>query len=639
MTATDVFDADETLAQLENLVYSGSHDKAGRTLARLLQALRRGAAFSAEHVTDARRHTAAYTRLAAAMTSLLADPRYLVPDQDFDLLAIENSIISTIFAASGFASSNHLLQTLGTRDPSTPGKISFSSPANLKKLLLCYSLDSGLEIDFEALARQIPRYALPAFLGMLSEGTVMSVAAHRRRERLLRLGSLFEQMDLAEHMLLMLTTAYMMTSYATSEDKHAIKLSFNRLMRRFIESTIALPTLPLKRQIKRRPTVLLPIEWFNSTHAVYRIFAPSILQLKNRFRLIMIGHAMCMDESSKAHFDEVIELPNAYLPIADMVAHVRRINPDIILYPSVGMMMECVALSAVRLAPIQITMVGHPATTRSETMDYLLIDGFWPGDPGRFSETVMVQRPGSTAFAMFPNARFPNPQIRESPDVLNIAIASSLLKLNAPFLATIQSIARKARRRIQFHFFPSVKNLPWQRVSHEIRKWIPDAVVHPQCEYQDYLRNISRCDVHLSTFPFGGGNSNVDSMRLAIPMVALEGREPHEQIDAAMMRRVGYPEWPITRGPEEYERAALRLIENDAERIGIARRLAGADVVRLFTTVPAGVPDDEFLQVMTFVYQHHEAIQASGLRYWLPEDRQRLQASAGSGQASDSAAR
>jgi hypothetical protein len=160
------------------------------------------------------------------------------------------------------------------------------------------------------------------------------------------------------------------------------------------------------------------------------------------------------------------------------------------------------------------------------------------------------------------------------------------------------------------------------RVTREIRKWLPRAVVHPQCDYNDYLRNVGQCDVHLSPFPFGGTNSNIDSMRLAIPMVTLLGREPPAQIDAAMMRRAGMPEWLITGSAAEYERAALRLIEKDGDRVAVARQLESANILELFTRTDPRVPPDEFLRVMAFIHDHHEAIQASGRRYWMPADRE-----------------
>ncbi len=609
------------LEQFESLVYSRKHEEAGRELLRNLKRLKVGGEFAGQAMHDESRPRL-YTRFAAAVTALMADPAFQLSQEGFDLLAVEHATFHAVFAASAFGNADHLLRQFGTVDAQEHGKLHFTSPQNVVKLLLAYSLDSELDIDFEAVFRAAPRLALPAFLGMLAHIVVLSPRAHARREKLLTLGPLFEQVEVREHMLAAMSDAYMYCSYATADTKHEIKRSFNAMMRRLIGSQISFPEMPPQRKLAKRPTILVPIEWFTSLHAMYRCYAPSIRQLRERFRIVMIGRSSEMDEVSKELFDETIELSGANVALADVVEQIRKVKPDLIFYPSVGMATWWVALASVRLAPIQVATVGHPATTQSENMDYVLVDGLWPGDPSCFSETVIVQRPGSTEFIMRQDAEFPEPQLREHPVVLRVAVPSMACKINAPFLQCCLAIARRAQRPIEFHFFPNMVGLTHFHITREIRKWLPNAVVHPRGDYNSYLRNMVQCDVHLSTFPFGGTNSNIDSMRLGIPMLTLEGLEVHSQTDSGMMRRVGLPEWLITYHAAEYERAALRLIAGDAERVGIARQLMSTDIFGHFMQISAEVPKTEFLDVMWFIYRQHEKIQASGLRYWPVQSRE-----------------
>lgn len=610
-----------SLERFEHLLYSRVHEEAGRELHRVLHRLRVGGEFAGNIDSDETR-IRLYTRLAAAITAYLADPDLQISQDGLELIAADHSTLSAIFKASAFGNMDHLLPLIGVRDPANPGIMRFESAQHVAKLLLCYSLDSELEIDFQEMFRASPRLALPAFLGMLANNVVISAVAHRRREKLLTLGPLFEQVELTENMLLAIANAYMLSSYAVSEGKHGIKRSFNRMLRRFIEQRVSLPEIPVTRAIKERPTVLVLVEQFASAHAMFRCYGPSLGQLRARFRLVMLGREGSIDEVARELFDEVNLYPPDGVALADVMATVKRVNPDIALYTSVGMAKEMVALSAVRLAPIQAMMLGHPATTQSDAIDYVLVDGLWPGDPGCFSETVIVQRPGSTAFTMYPNATYPEPNIREAPAVLRVAVPASVYKLNAPFLATCQSIARRASRPLEFHFFSSMVGVHWFQAKCEIQRWFPEAVVHPHCNYTDYLRSLGECDLHLSAFPFGGMNSNMDSMRLAIPMVTLRGREMHGQMDAGMMRRVGLPEGLITKDAMDYERAALRVIEDNAERVAVACALANADVGTLFSTIDAEVPADEFLRAVNFIYENHESIQETGHRYWTAQDRE-----------------
>ena len=603
------------LEHFESLVYGSRHEEAGRELLINLKRLKVGGEFAGHELNDQTR-LRLYTRFAAAVTALLADPQFQLSQEGFDLLAVEHATFSAVFQASAFENSDHLLRQFGTPDASDPGKLHFTSPNTVVKLLLAYSLDSELDLDFEEIFRAAPRLALPAYLGMLAHIVVLSPAAHARRQKLLELGPLFEQVELGEHMLAAMSDAYMYCSYAEGESKHDIKNSFNSMMRRLIEKQIEIPTVPTKRKLRKRPTILLPIEWFTSLHAMYRCYAPSIRQLREKFRLVMIGRESEMDEVSKQLFDEVIALQGSNVSIADIIAKIRNVNPDIIYYPSLGMATWWVALSTVRLAPIQIATLGHPASTRSPCIDYIVVEEAWSGDPSCFSETVIVRATDSFAFLMREDAEFPEPVIRAAPDMVRIAVPSMACKVSAPFLAACENISRRSRHPVEFHFFPNMVGLTWYQVTKEIRRWLPTAVVYPRSDYNTYLRNLGQCDLSLSTFPFGGTNSNIDCMHLALPIVTLEGLEVHSQTDAGMMRYAGMPEWLISYHPTEFERTALRLISNHDERTAIARWLQRLDIEQLFMTERNRQDGESFLGVFNWLYLNHERIQSSNERYW-----------------------
>lgn len=601
------------LEHFESLVYSRQYEEAGRELLRNLKRLKVGGEFAGHAMTDEARPRL-YTRFAAAVTAMMADPAFQLSQEGFDLLAVEHATFQAVFQASAFGNADHLLRQFGTVDAQEPGRLHFTSPQNIVKLLLAYSLDSELDIDFEAVFRMAPRLALPAFLGMLAHIVVLSPRAHARREKLLTLGPLFEQVDVREHMLAAMSDAYMYCSYATAETKHEIKRSFNVMMRRLITSQIEIPAMPEKRELKDRPTILVPIEWFTSLHAMYRCYAPSIRQLRERFRIVMIGRSSEMDEVSKEMFDEVVELSGANVSLADVVNEIRRIAPDIIYYPSVGMATWWVALSTVRLAPIQAFTLGHPATTNSPAMDYVLALEGWEGDPGCFSEIVVIEPSTAVTYAMRSDAEFPLPHIRRRPEVLCIAIPSMACKITAPFLATLRRIADRASRKVEFHFFPNMIGLTHFQVAREIRKWLPGAEVHPRSDYRQYIARLSSCDLHLSTFPFGGTNSNIDSMKLALPIVTLEGLETHSRTDSAMVRMCGLPDSTTAYNEQEYERLALRLIDDDRERVRIAEQLMDVDIDRIFFG-EAGV-SRSFVEMFGMIHDNHERIVASGRRYW-----------------------
>lgn len=609
------------LEGFEKLAYSRRHDEAGVALLKILRSLRMGGEFARHEMND-RTRPRLYTRLAAAITALLSDPKAKLSQEGYEQLAAEHPTLHAIFRASAFGNADHLVRRFKEPDPDAPGRIQVRGEQNLMKLLLSYSMDSEFEVEFETLVRLDPQLALPGVLGMLAHMVVLSPAAHRRREQLLRLGPLLEAAELKGSMLTALQRAYMHCSYATGEHKHDIKRSFNRLSRRLIEALFRIPEIGAARTRRDRPTVLLPLEWFHSGHAMYRCYAPLIRRLRGSFRLVGMAHEKVLDNVSKELFDEVVEFQGADVMLADALAHVSRIRPDIIFYPSVGMAW-CVHLAAVRLAPVQIVMMGHPATTHSEAIDYIVVSEQICGERSRYSETVLLGE-GMPPMTTLRGAVFPSCEREEVPRVFRIAVPAMVSKLNAPFLAVCRRILEASRRPLEFHFFPDVVGLDGYLAFREIRHWIPGGIVHPRLDYNGYLLALSRCQLHLSPFPFGGTNSNIDSMRLGIPMIACESEELHGQTDSAMMRHAGLPEMLIARNVQQYERAALHLIGDDAARQGIVDQLQSTDVPARFLETSDHRFAEDFLRMFRWVYDRHEMIRDSGSRWWTVEERRRL---------------
>ena len=206
------------------------------------------------------------------------------------------------------------------------------------------------------------------------------------------------------------------------------------------------------------------------------------------------------------------------------------------------------------------------------------------------------------------------------------------MKLNPEFLHVCTQIAANSRTPLHWHFFSGMVGLHHRVTEIQIRQWIPEAEVHPLAGYADHLGVLRNCDLHLSTFPFGGTNTNLDSMHLGIPMITLEGRETHSQIDAGMIRRAMLPDWLVTRTVDEYLQTALRLIHSSEDREFVSKRLLKLDLQRTFMEVDARA-DDDFVEPFCWLYENHDMIQASGVRWWPVEQQRAL-----SGVATDESA-
>ena len=141
-------------------------------------------------------------------------------------------------------------------------------------------------------------------------------------------------------------------------------------------------------------------------------------------------------------------------------------------------------------------------------------------------------------------------------------------------------------------------------------------MTHPVAAYMEYLKGINTCDVSFSPWPFGGLHSVVDVLRQGIPVVAMDGKEPHASTDRLVLRRVGMPDWLLCKDDESYIATALRLVEDHPLRVELSRFALQRDIDnRLFgdATTPVGTG---ICQSVWGMYRHHERIMADPRQSW-----------------------
>jgi len=151
-----------------------------------------------------------------------------------------------------------------------------------------------------------------------------------------------------------------------------------------------------------------------------------------------------------------------------------------------------------------------------------------------------------------------------------------------------------------------------------VKAVLPRATVWPVLGHAAYLERLNACDMTLSTFPFGGLHSTIDSLSQGLPVVAMAGEQPHSRTDATMLRIAGMPGWLCAADPASYVAAALRIAGDDGLRVALSRQALACDVPgRLFgdASTPLG---SDVSGMFTWIHANHEAIQASGLRVVRP---------------------
>lgn len=588
-----------SLEQFENACYKRQHEPAGRELAGLLQDVDKNlGGLGQEFQGQALRglapqeiNTHFVTRICAAMSCLLSDPDFhFSPDwqkRTFEL----HRWISALFAASPFHNADHVLRALnlqtGVDQPLTV------TQRDLHKFCILYTQESEIEIDLSSMWLQAPLLTASLCLSLMSPRFLGTQAAHAKRETLLqwlpdRLTELDNVLDLPFGIV---HDVYMHCSYADGAYKHNIKKSINGLIRRYLLLREGLQDRVTRGQpgaphlVDGKPVVLVVMEWFNSSHSVYRTHSRSLLALRERFHVVGMGSATAVDDAGRAVFDTFIALDgNKSLvdQVRDVMQQAELLQPSVFYCPAVGMFPLTIFLANLRFAPIQVAALGHGASTMAECMDYYVLDEDFIGDPACFSETLIRMPVDSMPFVRSSSQTELTPVLRENPDVVRVAVASSLMKFNPRFLQACQQIVARSRVPVEMHFMPGMAiGLGHVQLKSLVARYMPTAVVHAHLPYPEYMQVLNQCDLYINPFPYGNMNGIADMAFQGLVGVCRTGPDVHEHIDEGIFRRLGLPDWLIADSDEAYVQAAVRLAENHAERLALRRDLLERQAVEV----------------------------------------------------------
>jgi hypothetical protein len=590
-----------SLDNFEHLVYTRQYVKASVQLIAALALLqqKRGnldERFLASGMIDlpaAEQHRRFCTRLASAASTLFAAPQFDLPPACFRLFLTLHEWTGLVFSTTAFGNADHVVRYLNPRGPENAQFL--AGDRFVEKLCALYSTESELELDFAALWAYDKTLAASLALVLLAPTFKGSANAHLKREALIEWlpGKLQQIRDLDDLPTALLHNAYMFCSYAETPRRHEIKRDINALVRRKL-AQLGLADLPGPKAVPtkrarapsrgKKPLMIVVLEWFSGAHSIYRTHSRTLEAAREYFELVGFGFGYAVDDLGRAVFDRFIELEEPEY-IGECLATIRAFasaeQPDVLYMPSVGMFVLSVFMSNLRVAPLQIAGLGHPATTHSDKIDRISVEEDYVGDPACFSERLMKLpkdgQPYRPSVAM-PEivAHIPPPRER-----LEIVITASAMKLNLGFLGACREIAARAQTRVEFHFMSGVPTgLPLDRMRAVIEKALPGARVHGFHDYAGYLARINRADLFLSPFPFGNTNGIVDALTLGLPGVCKRGAEVFERIDGALFERVEMPSWTVADSVDEYIVAAVRMIDAHAERTALRQRLIDTQAVQ-----------------------------------------------------------
>ena len=537
------------------------------------------------------------TRVAVAMSELFSDPQLDISEGGAQRFFTLQRWINMIFASSPFVNADHVLQAYN-RNPDKTNLSDFhldNTRSSLIKFSIFYLPESNVNVNLDALWNLDPElcaslcFALqsPRFIGTEQSFSKRGTLLQWFPEKLATIENLNNVPSSISH------DVYMHCSYDVAENKHWVKKALNQVIRRHL-----LHGGWIDRDVTKlgerdgKPVMVVLLEHFHSSHSIYRTHSTSMIAARERFHLIGVGNE-AVDAAGQAVFDEfhLLKGDNIFDKLNELKDICEKNGAAVLYMPSIGMDLTTIFASNTRLAPVQVIALGHPATTHSDFIEYVIVEDDYVGSEKCFSEQLL--RLPKDALPYVPSALAPQHveyRLRENPEVVNIGIASTTMKLNPYFLAALKAIRDCANVKVHFHFaLGQSSGVTHPYVERFIKSYLGnDATAHPHAPYDQYLRILHNCDMMVNPFPFGNTNGIIDMVTLGLVGVCKTGAEVHEHIDEGLFKRLGLPEWLIANTVDEYVERAIRLAENHQERLELRRHIIENNGLQtLFTGDPS----------------------------------------------------
>jgi predicted O-linked N-acetylglucosamine transferase (SPINDLY family) len=264
------------------------------------------------------------------------------------------------------------------------------------------------------------------------------------------------------------------------------------------------------------------------------------------------------------------------------VAAIRSVDPDVVLYPEIGMDAMSARLASMRLAPSQVVAWGHPQTSGLPTIDYFLsAQAFEPSDGASHYRERLVALPNLGCYYDELRPDFAVPEgFSDNDRVPHIVCAGTPYKYTPRHDALFIDIARRLGA-CRFLFFVDMAPL----LSRKIEERLALAFRHAGLDPRDHIRFLPRqsrpaffelmrgADVYLDTLGFSGFNTAMQAIECGLPVVACEGRFARGRLASGILRTIGMDDL-VAATPSDYVETTVRLCADIGHRSSVASRIA-----------------------------------------------------------------
>jgi predicted O-linked N-acetylglucosamine transferase (SPINDLY family) len=258
------------------------------------------------------------------------------------------------------------------------------------------------------------------------------------------------------------------------------------------------------------------------------------------------------------------------------LAHdIRAAKLDVLVYPEIGMDPKHQALAALRLAPVQCALYGHPATSGLANVDYFLSgDAIEPANAPSHYRERLHRLPGIGTQPSRPPAigdgTWYDSFARECPLLLCL---QNSIKLIPSFDETLAKIVSETGVCIGFF----IRNPPLMRrfrarIESVFKSRGLDPSRHlafiPAQKHADYLAGLAKTPFVLDSPWFSGGATSLDAIHVGTPIVAWQGEMLRGRQTAGMLGLMGVTE-TIADNESHYVETCVTLAKDQSHRTAL----------------------------------------------------------------------
>jgi predicted O-linked N-acetylglucosamine transferase (SPINDLY family) len=354
------------------------------------------------------------------------------------------------------------------------------------------------------------------------------------------------------------------------EDDRALQQTYGRIVSRITQAARPAPACAASGSGERL-RIGFASAYFH-LHSVSKLFGGWIRHL-DRSRFEVFGYQLGADQdttstSLAACCAEYRHGTASAVAWADRIAADRL---DALIYPELGMHPLPVQLGCLRLAPVQCVAWGHPVTSGLPEIDFFLSSALMePPDADRHYTEHLVRLPNlSIAYAALPDSGGvlardtlglradavvyvccqALSKYRPRHDTVFVQIAARVPAAQFLFIGSATPPAALFRARLERCF--AAAGLSMERHVRMV----------PPVPVQDFSALLRCADVYLDSIGWSGGNTTLEALACALPVVTMPTGLMRGRHSAAILRHIGLGD-RVACDAEDFVARAVQLADS-----------------------------------------------------------------------------